>query len=1091
MGVSTKPGAIHYSEVGRRQDALAPTEEAVRLYRDLAGTNPAFQPDLASALNNLGIRYSEVGRRQDALAPTEEAVRLYRDLAGTNPAFQPDLASALGNLGIRYSEVGRRQDALAPTEEAVRLYRDLAGTNPAFQPDLAMALNNLGVAYSEVGRRQDALAPTEEAVRLYRDLAGTNPAFQPDLASALNNLGIRYSEVGRRQDALTPTEEAVRLYRDLAGTNPAFQPDLASALGNLGIRYSEVGRRQDALAPTEEAVRLYRDLAGTNPALQPDLAMALNNLGNRCREAGAPDHGEAAWDQAITEAEPQAAAYLLVARAGAADLGHSAAVAWLVRALAMGIQNRGLLDTAHEQARRHRGPNPAAFDQNWARHTGGSVPAWLTVDPGLLSTAQAWVATDTYTAEYDYLAAHPELLEPAADIAVAEALLVVPEDEADRYTALRQAAQQDGVDAAYRPLLLIILAGEFVSADTGRQRSLLADRRDDLLTGTVADALSKLAKREDQQAVAAQRATALLDLARSGDIEPVFEALTEPGEFPRLLHTLAMRPDAHSVSPAAIVAYTAAETIAEAATALFYLAVGVAAGADQEQAGDLIRQARAADPAQVPAWINELAEIGQHHHGVLQLIPVLTAPADQPSPSEPSPGIPDDATDRPGGRAARNPGQHPAPGRTPGLGPVSRIRVACHHHTRRLAQAPGTPDGDRRRAPCDGVEPAGLMPDLHVLPGIWTAVKGYDQLLARLRRLGYREPGPSAPAGNLIPVAYDWRLSCRYNANRLGTIIEPALQRWQDQGGSYADARVVFVCHSMGGLIARWYIEKCRGADITRKLITLGTPYRGAARALGQLVNGAHPGLGPLRLDLTRFARSMPSLHQLLPEYAFIQQGGDLAKTTGVTLPELDTAMVTDAMRFYTELHDAEAKRPDSLTATHAIVGTTQPTATTARLTSGHIELLDTYRTRTLRGLDRADRCRLRADVPMDSNTLRRVPDKHGNLPRKTAALDEVEGILTAKSIIVKAAKPVALRVDAPDSRSPARPSPYKSRPPSPPGRRSPLLSPARRARSSRHALSAHPEGRLWSTGSRRARTASTSPAQTPLHRTRRSAATS
>ena len=326
------------------------------------------------------------------------------------------------------------------------------------------------------------------------------------------------------------------------------------------------------------------------------------------------------------------------------------------------------------------------------------------------------------------------------------------------------------------------------------------------------------------------------------------------------------------------------------------------------------------------------------------------------------------------------------------------------------------PAGIGDEYPCDGVEPAGLMPDLHVLPGIWTAVKGYDQLLARLRRLGYCEPGRGAPAGNLIPVAYDWRLSCRYNARRLGTIIEPALQQWQDQGGPYADARVVFVCHSMGGLIARWYIEKCGGAEITRKLITLGTPYRGAARALGQLVNGAHPGLGPLRLDLTRFARSMPSLHQLLPEYACIQHDGDLAKTTSVTLPALDAAMVTDAMRFHTDLRDAEVEHPDSLTATHAIVGTTQTTATTARLTGGSVELLDTYQDQDLYGdatVPIVAACR--ADVPMDSNTLRRVPDKHGNLHRNTAALDELEGILTATSIVIKAAKPIALRVDTPD----------------------------------------------------------------------------
>lgn len=277
-------------------------------------------------------------------------------------------------------------------------------------------------------------------------------------------------------------------------------------------------------------------------------------------------------------------------------------------------------------------------------------------------------------------------------------------------------------------------------------------------------------------------------------------------------------------------------------------------------------------------------------------------------------------------------------------------------------------------------------------------------------------PAPAAQGGNLIPIAYDWRLSCRYNGQRLGAIIEPALERWRHQGGPYTDAQVVFVCHSMGGLVARWYIEKCGGAEITRKLITLGTPYRGAARALAQLVNGSYPGLGPFRLKLTRFARSMPSLHQLIPEYACIQQDDDLAKITGVTLPELDIAMVTDAMRFHTDLQDAEARRPQSLAATHAIVGTTQPTATTARLAGSRIELLESYQHQDLYGdstVPIVAACR--PDVPMDSNTLRRVPDKHGNLQRNKAALDEIEGILTASSIIIKAAKPVALRVDAPD----------------------------------------------------------------------------
>jgi hypothetical protein len=160
----------------------------------------------------------------------------------------------------------------------------------------------------------------------------------------------------------------------------------------------------------------------------------------------------------------------------------------------------------------------------------------------------------------------------------------------------------------------------------------------------------------------------------------------------------------------------------------------------------------------------------------------------------------------------------------------------------------------------------------------------------------------------------------------------------------------------------------------------------------------------------------MPSLHQLLPEYACLEHGGDLAKTTEVTLPELDAGMVADAMRFHTDLHDAEAARPQSLADTHAIIGTTQATATTARQAGDRIELLGTYQDQDLAGdatVPIVAACR--ADVPMDSNTLRRVPDKHGNLQRNPAALDEMEGILTAQNIIIKAAKPIPLRAEVPE----------------------------------------------------------------------------
>ncbi|MGW2811568.1 tetratricopeptide repeat protein, partial [Streptomyces sp. NPDC001450] len=104
--------------------ALAAGGPGVTALRTLAEANrDAYLPDLAVMLNNLGVRLAGVGRRQEALAPAEEAVGIYRVLAEADrDAYLPDLAGVLNNLGVRLGEVGRRQEALAPAEEAVGIY---------------------------------------------------------------------------------------------------------------------------------------------------------------------------------------------------------------------------------------------------------------------------------------------------------------------------------------------------------------------------------------------------------------------------------------------------------------------------------------------------------------------------------------------------------------------------------------------------------------------------------------------------------------------------------------------------------------------------------------------------------------------------------------------------------------------------------------------------------------------------------------------------------------------------------------------------------------------------------------------------------
>jgi tetratricopeptide (TPR) repeat protein len=63
-------------------------------------------------LNNLGIRLSNLGRREQALTATTEAVEIYRRLAAANPAaFVEDLHGAMESMANALDALGRNDDA--------------------------------------------------------------------------------------------------------------------------------------------------------------------------------------------------------------------------------------------------------------------------------------------------------------------------------------------------------------------------------------------------------------------------------------------------------------------------------------------------------------------------------------------------------------------------------------------------------------------------------------------------------------------------------------------------------------------------------------------------------------------------------------------------------------------------------------------------------------------------------------------------------------------------------------------------------------------------------------------------------------------
>ena len=227
-------------------------------------------------------------------------------------------------------------------------------------------------------------------------------------------------------------------------------------------------------------------------------------------------------------------------------------------------------------------------------------------------------------------------------------------------------------------------------------------------------------------------------------------------------------------------------------------------------------------------------------------------------------------------------------------------------------------------APADGIVATRLISDFQLIPG-FVGIAGYDGLIDRLRR------DNRLTADQVIAFPYDWRLSNRMSGARLARFLDEQVTRWRNKNGR-KDLRAVLICHSMGGLVARWCTEQEYGDELVSRTITIGTPYKGAGMALEVLANGVRlpRHIGP-RFDT--LVRSLPSVRELLPTYACVRSGGTLKHLDQVDV--LPAAWVSDGLDFHAKLAAAVNTRAPSRTDTlDAFRGGLQPTLTTASLST-------------------------------------------------------------------------------------------------------------------------------------------------------------
>lgn len=167
----------------------------------------------------------------------------------------------------------------------------------------------------------------------------------------------------------------------------------------------------------------------------------------------------------------------------------------------------------------------------------------------------------------------------------------------------------------------------------------------------------------------------------------------------------------------------------------------------------------------------------------------------------------------------------------------------------------------------------------------WGGCEEYSSLLRELQdhALDHRA---------VLAFPYDWRLSIAHNAALLARRSDEHLSTWREivraefPKTDPKDVKLKFVCHSMGGLVARHALQAIDGlAAETRRLVTLGSPFMGSTKALELLTLGRGLPI-PMKAEAARkLAASCPGVHDLLPHYECVRTGDDTAR--GLTADEV------------------------------------------------------------------------------------------------------------------------------------------------------------------------------------------------------------
>lgn len=257
-----------YRQLGEFEKAKRHLSRVVDLKRSL---EPAYDADLATALNSLGLVHLDLGEPESALISLSEALSIRRQLLGDEDA---SVATSYSNLGNCLLECRRYDEAETHVRRALGINSRLFGDRSRRVGSTLYYLARIFHARGDLDRASTIGGESLEKLR------ATCQPDDPYLARTLHVMGRILTAQGKLDEAQKYLEEALAARAARYGDAHAYVAASTRALGDLELNRGNLARAE---AHYRAALTIQEKQLGVH---SPVYATTLRKIGSVLKQKG-------------------------------------------------------------------------------------------------------------------------------------------------------------------------------------------------------------------------------------------------------------------------------------------------------------------------------------------------------------------------------------------------------------------------------------------------------------------------------------------------------------------------------------------------------------------------------------------------------------------------------------------------------------------------------------------------------------------------------------------------------------------------------------------------------------------------------------